>query len=98
HQSYPQFRRTLTRAVASIAPHTQEQARAAGMAQRRVVLDHQPNGMSTLWALLPTEGARTLTAAINAITSQTNTNSTADERTINQRHADALVEIGAWIL
>src|SRR5216684_9415396 len=61
------------------------------MAERRVVIGPDGNGMSELWALLPAEGAATLKTAIDALAQRV---AADDPRTADQRRADALVQLG----
>ena len=55
----------------------------------------RPDGMSELWALLPAEGAAAIEAAVDALASVT---SADDPRTLDQRRADALVDLGVAAL
>lgn len=94
-QSLAEFRRTVRRAVASVAAATVDQQRAEAMAQRRVCVSARDGGMAELWALLPAEGAAAITAAIDALASAT---SADDPRSADQRRADALVDIAVAVL
>ena len=60
---------------------------------RRVVCTDLPDGMSEVWALLPTDGAATLMTTLNAVAA--GEKHLADGRTADQRRADALVALAA---
>jgi hypothetical protein len=91
HQSVSQFRAAINRALAALDPQTAEQARASGIADRRVVLTAHANGTSDLWAPnLPTEQA---SALINRITEQARAWDGLDDRSADQRQADALIAL-----
>ncbi len=59
-------------------------------ASRRVQRFPDQDGMTALWALLPADGAELIWAELNQIAAVT---LPGDERTIDQRRADALVEL-----
>jgi Domain of unknown function (DUF222)/HNH endonuclease len=65
------------------------------MAERRVCFTPRPDGMCELWALLPAESAAAIEAAVAARSSVTFAD---DPRTVDQRRADALVELGVAAL
>jgi len=94
-QTLSEFRRTVRRAVATVAAATVEEQRAEAMAQRRVCLTPRDDGMTELWALLPSEGAVAIKTAIDALASVT---SADDPRSADQRRADALVDLGVAAL
>jgi len=94
-QSVAEFRRTVRRAVASVAATTVDDQRTEAMRDRRVCTSARGDGMSELWALLPAEGAAAVIAAIDALASVT---SADDPRSADQRRADALVDIAVAAL
>ena len=94
-QTLAEFRRTVRRAVASVAAATVEEQRAEAMTQRRVCLTPRDDGMTELWVLLPAEGAVAIKTAIDALASVT---SGDDPRSPDQRRADALVDLGVAAL
>ncbi len=94
-QTLPAFRRSVARAVAAADARGAEQRRTDGMARRRVSLRPVGDGMAELWALLPAEGAATIMAAVTALAAET---ARGDERTTEQRRADALVDLGVAAL
>jgi Domain of unknown function (DUF222) len=89
-QSLAEFRRSVRRAVASVAAATVDQQHAEATAERRVCVSARDDGIAELWAPLPAEGAAAVTAAIDALAS---VSSADDPRTADQRRTDALVDI-----
>ncbi|WP_375492942.1 DUF222 domain-containing protein, partial [uncultured Jatrophihabitans sp.] len=89
-QTLAQFGRTLQRAVASVDTRATEAKHAAARAQRRVVFAPADDGMVEQWALLPAEQAAAMQAAVNALADSWKG---LDERTADQRRADALVKL-----
>jgi Domain of unknown function (DUF222) len=94
-QSYAAFRRSVIRARAIVAPKEAEQDREQQMTQRRVVFTPRANGMSEVWALLPSEGAQVLHAAVRALAGR---EGPTDTRKVAQREADGLIEMATWVL
>jgi hypothetical protein len=90
-QSLATFRSSLRRAMQALAPKPVEERRAERMAERRVVIRPDGDGMSELWALLPAEGAATVKTAIDALAQRV---AADDPRSADQRRADALVQLG----
>ncbi len=90
-QSIATFRRRVNRAVMAAAPTTTEQQHRQAMAERRVAIRPAEGGMSELWALLPADGAMALKAVLDARAVRGAAN---DDRTADQRRADALVRLG----
>ncbi len=86
------FTRLVTRAVLDVDPPAAEAAHEYAFSTRRVRVSAEPDGMAALWALLPAEGAavvaRGLRDLANAVPGQA-----ADDRTLDQREADALVQV-----
>ena len=94
-QTVGQFRRSVARAVLAADPRDADQRHTDAMARRRVCLTPLPDGMASLWALLPAEGAAAIMAAVNALAAGS---CAGDERTADQRRADALVDLAASAL
>jgi hypothetical protein len=94
-QSYAAFRRAVTVASAKVSPQRQEDSRAEDMKDRRLCFTHRPNGMTELWALLPSEGALALQHAARALSAPSGPD---DARELNQRQADSLVDMATWVL
>ncbi len=94
-QTLPAFRRSVARAVATADARRAAERREHGMARRRVSVRPVGDGMAELWALLPAEGAATIIAAVTALAAET---ARGDERTAEQRRADALVDLGVAAL
>jgi hypothetical protein len=85
-----QTREWLRRRVISIDPDAAESRRQDALSSRRVVITPAEDGMSELWAWLPSARARqiqqTLTQLAHAVGSD-------DARTMDQRRADALADV-----
>jgi hypothetical protein len=94
-QTVTQFRRSLSRAVLAVDTRSQESARADAMAERRVCFTPRSDAMTELWALLPTEGAAAIMATLDAKAAAAGAE---DERTCEQRRADALIELACHAL
>jgi hypothetical protein len=90
-QAVGPFRAAVRRAVLTVTAASTEEQRRANVADRRVCLRPAGEGTSELWALLPTEGATALISAVNALAQRP---SPQDERSADQRRADALVQLG----
>jgi hypothetical protein len=90
-----QLRRRLRRAVLAADPDSAERSLGHSHTERRVACRESGPGMAELWALLPAEGAATVMAAINCLASVT---SADDDRSLDQRRADALVDLGVTVL
>jgi hypothetical protein len=86
----PQLRAWLERRVIEADPAAAERRCERASSERRVVVTPGTNGMSDLWAWLPSVQARQiqqiLTAAAHAAGAD-------DQRTMDQRRADALVDL-----
>jgi hypothetical protein len=92
-QSLSQFGASVRRAVIAADPRHAEQRHADAITARRVVFTPQDDGITELWALLPAEGAALIEAVLNSLaTTQT------DDRSADQRRADALVDVFARVL
>ena len=94
-QSVGAFRTAVAKALLAIDPAPAEQRHQRALADRCVRHTPADDGMATLWALLPAEGAAALMQAVNALASGT---SADDPRTVDQRRADALVDLGVAAL
>ena len=94
-QTVANFRRSVARAVQSVNATRIEEQRLEAMQERRVCLTPRSDGMAALWALLPATGAAALMAGVHALAAVT---SADDGRTLDQRRADALVDLGVAAL
>ena len=94
-QTLAEFKRSVRRAVHALNPARVEEQRAHAMTERRVCVTAREDGMAELWALLPAEGATAVMAAIDCLASVT---SATDPRSVDQRRADALVDLGVSAL
>ncbi len=89
-QTVGEFRRSIRRAVKSVDTRAAEQRHVEAVADRRVRQFPDEDGMTALWALLPADGAALVWAELNKIAA---VKDPGDERTVDQRRADALVEL-----
>ncbi|HEV7207024.1 MAG TPA: DUF222 domain-containing protein [Jatrophihabitans sp.] len=85
-----QFRACAHRAVASLDQRPPE-VKPDPREERRVCPRYRKDGMGELWALLPAEDLATL---MNTITQLARATQGMDERTAEQRRADALADLG----
>ena len=92
-QTLAQFGTSLRRAVIAADPRRAEQRHEDAVAERRVVFTPQDDGVTELWALLPADGAALIEAVLNSLG-----NAQTDNRSADQRRADALVEVFAGVL
>ena len=93
-QTAAQFRASMKRAVLRVtSPDVEQAAHLAAVAERRVILTPVADGMAELWALLPAPDAAQVMAALNARAQETILAAGGDDRTADQRRADALVEL-----
>ena len=93
-QTAAQFRASVKRAVLRVSnPTVEAAAHLAAVAERRVILTPVADGMAELWALLPAPDAAQVMAALNARAQETIHATGGDDRTADQRRADALVEL-----
>jgi hypothetical protein len=86
----PQLRQWLARRVVAADPGAAEMRRARATTERRVTLTPRADGVSELWALLPSVQARQIYDTANAVARASGTD---DVRTMDQRRADALVDL-----
>jgi hypothetical protein len=84
-----QLREWLRRRVIAENPDAAEHRRLRAMRDRRVVITPGDDGMSELWALLPSVQARQIQQTLSATAHQM----TDDGRSMDQRRADALVDL-----
>lgn len=89
-QSLATFRRSLRHAVLTAAPQPAEERHAEAVTQRRVVRTPVADGMSEISILLPDPGATTIMTAINALARRCRPQ---DERSADQRRADAAIQL-----
>jgi hypothetical protein len=94
-QSLSQFKATLQRAVLAADPRGAEQRHSDALAERRVVITPVDDGMAQLWALLPADGAAMVRSVLDSLAGVT---SAGEERTSDQRRADALIDVFARVL
>lgn len=84
------LRRTVRRAVAAADPTTTEIGHAVATAARAVQCYPAADGMATVLATLPADGAQLLMTALQARAGRTDA---SDTRSADARRADALVEL-----
>jgi hypothetical protein len=89
-QAVGNFRRSVNRAMLTVAPKTAEEAHAEAVTQRRVVRTPDGAGMSWVSMLLADAAAGTVMTAIDAIARRIGK---TDPRTADQRRADAAVQL-----
>ncbi len=98
-QTVAQFRAAIKRAVLRVtSPAEEEKAHTDAVAQRRVVSFPDVHGMANVNAFLSAEDAATVMAALDAIARETIHGKGGDTRTVDQRRADALVDLCAAAL
>jgi hypothetical protein len=86
------FGRSVRRQVLAVDPRDADAKHRDALVDRRVCITPQPHGMAELWALLPADGAATLCTASTAAAA---VRIDGDDRTMDQRRADALVALAA---
>ncbi len=84
------FKRSVRKAVLSLAPKPAEERHVEAVKQRRVVRTPVADGMSEIWMLLPDTGATTFMTAVDALARRVPCD---DDRTSDQRRADAVVQL-----
>jgi hypothetical protein len=84
------FKRSVRKAVLTVAPKPAEERHDEAVTQRRVVRTPVADGMSEIWMLLPDTGATTFMTAIDALARRV---ACDDDRTADQRRADAAVQL-----
>ncbi len=90
--TWSQTRQWLRRRVIDVAPEVAELRRNRAEADRRVEITPSDDGMSELWAVLPSIRAREIQQALTAAAHDLGAD---DGRTMDQRRADLLVD---WLL
>jgi hypothetical protein len=86
----PQLRQWLARRVISVDPPAAEVRRQRAVADRRVVVTPRGDGVSELWALLPSVQARHIQQLVDVVARSADGD---DQRTTDQRRADTLVDL-----
>jgi len=86
----PQLREWLRRRVIAAEPQAAEVRRQRAMADRRVVITPGDDGMSELWALLPSVQARQIQQILTKVAQE---DSAGDARSMDQRRADTLIDL-----
>lgn len=86
----PQLREWLQHRVIEADPKAAEENRQRASADRRVVITPRNDGTSELWALLPSVEAHLIQ---HILTKAAHDAGSADPRTMDQRRADALVDL-----
>ena len=94
-QTVGQFAASVQRAVLAADPRTAERRHADALDRRRVQISPAQDGMASLWALLPADGAALIGCVLDSLASVTDGQ---DERSCDQRRADALVDVFARVL
>jgi Domain of unknown function (DUF222)/HNH endonuclease len=89
-QSIAQFAVTVRRAVLALDPRSRDDRVTDALAQRRVVFTAQPDGITELCAPLPAPHAAAIQARIQTLADAWNGR---DERSADQRRADALIAL-----
>ena len=90
-QTYGELKRAIRRVVKTVDSRRAEVRHLDAVATRRVEKYPAEDGMATIWALLPAEGAEMFWAALNHAAKPCGPD---DARTADQRRADAFVELG----
>jgi len=94
-QTVGQFTASVRRAVLAADPRRAEQRHADALLERRVVITPQPDGMAELWAWLPAEGAALVKTVLDSLAT---VKTPGDGRIIDQRRADALIDVFARVI
>jgi hypothetical protein len=84
------FKRSVRKAVLTVAPIPAEERHEHAATRRRVARTPVADGMSEIWMLLPDPGAATVMTAIDALARHC---APDDPRTPDQRRADAVVQV-----
>jgi hypothetical protein len=84
------FRASVQRSVLAADPRAAEQRHQQALDDRRVCARPAGDGMGELWGLLPLDGLATVMTALNAVAAG---KIPGDDRTVDQRRADALVAL-----
>ena len=94
-QTVGQFAAAVQRAVLALDPRTGERKHADALERRRVQITPAEDGMCWLSAFLPAEGAALVEHVLDSLASVTGA---AEQRSCDQRRADALVDVFARVL
>jgi hypothetical protein len=94
-QTPGEFRAAAARVARRLDERREVERHRAARDERTVVASRRPDGMGSVWALLPAEGVATLMAAVDA---RADRGRADDPRTADQRRSDALVEIAQLAL
>ncbi len=89
-QTVAQFAASVRRAVLAADPRAADEQHRDALTERRVMFTPLDNGMSELWALLPADTAAALQTRIQQLADGWKH---LDERTADQRRADALTAL-----
>jgi hypothetical protein len=92
-QTAGQLRASLARAVLAVDPADAEERHRRAVADRRVCITPQDDGMAELWALLPADGAAAIRHALDVAARRSGRSGGSGGRTMDNRRADALVEL-----
>ena len=92
-QSLSQFRASVRRAVAALAPKTADEQLRDALEERRVVFSPRGDGTTELWALLPAPESAAMAARLRELAKQAKTDNPDDQRSLEQREADALTNV-----
>ena len=92
-QAITGFKRSVKRAVLAIAPTPTDDAEHDAIAGRRVSGRESENGVSTVFALLPTTDQSAVMAAPSTTLARTWSNAEGETRTLEQLRADAFVHL-----
>ena len=94
-----QFRAAVKRAVLRVTdPADEEAAHRDAVAERRVIFTPAENGMTELWAYLSADSAAIIKTTLDAMAHTTIHQAGGDERSADQRRADALVDLARTAL
>jgi hypothetical protein len=89
-QTPGEFAASVRRAIAALDARDQAERHRAAVEKRHVSIEHVQDGMSWINLFLPRDGAEIVWTAIGARAVRTDA---TDDRTADQRRADAIVEI-----
>jgi uncharacterized protein DUF222 len=89
-QSVAAFTRSVAKAVLAVDPRTAKKRHEDTIGDRRVCGRPVGDGMGELWAMLPADGLALVMSRLNA---EAERKLAGDERTMDQRRADALVAL-----
>ena len=89
-QSVAAFAKSVSKAVLTVDPRTARKRHEDAIGDRRVCGRPVGDGMGELWAMLPADGLALVMARLNA---EAERRLPGDQRTMDQRRADALVAL-----